>query len=117
MGLVYELQLPEGIGQITKVSGQSLLPVFPMLTLSSGFAGSPGPKGFEGARGEFRGTGGASGSLGVSRLHNIQRLSVSSGRAGRREGMPAGGRVVLARGGEGQSSRRAPERDVEGQDE
>uniref|UniRef100_A0A8C9B026 Signal sequence receptor subunit 2 n=6 Tax=Cetacea TaxID=9721 RepID=A0A8C9B026_PHOSS len=47
-----------------------------MLTLSSGFAGSPRPKGFEGARGEFRGTGGASGSLGVSRLHNIQRLSM-----------------------------------------
>lgn len=103
MGLVYELQLPEGIGQITKVSGQSLLPVFPMLTLSSGVGAPPPapPKGFESARGEFRGTGGASGNLGVSRPHNTQRLSVSSGRAGRREGMPAGGRVVSARGGEG----------------
>lgn len=43
MGLVYELQLPEGIGQITKVSGQSLLPVFPMLTLSSGVGAPPPP--------------------------------------------------------------------------
>lgn len=36
-GLSQELQLPEGIGRSTKVSGQSLFPVFWMLTLSSGF--------------------------------------------------------------------------------
>uniref|UniRef100_A0A096MU05 Signal sequence receptor subunit 2 n=2 Tax=Papio anubis TaxID=9555 RepID=A0A096MU05_PAPAN len=40
VGLLQELQLPQGIGRNTTVSGQCLFPVFPTLTLSSCLCGS-----------------------------------------------------------------------------
>ena len=58
--------------------------------------------------GEFPGTGVASGSRGILCPHYTQLLKVSSGRSERREGMLAGGRVILARMGEGTGATEGP---------